>query len=278
MLSKKLTVPGYLYSARTNDALVPAFEEQYFKNVARYDDALMRIPDAFQMGVRMGHAFMKGLREAMEDQQRRGAHPMPGDVRSLGGDKFSWRIRPDLLGPDATILCFGVGTDISFEQTLAAETGCVVHCFDPTPQAMEYIAPIARADPLIKAYPWGVLSHDGFAQFYRSSQAGAGSLSAQNIGHGHAYIEAPVLRLRTIMLRLEMQEIDLLKIDIEGGEYDVIDDLVFSEIRIRQFCLEFDQPMPPWRTERAIQKLYLAGFHPVDIDGLNILFLHESVL
>ena len=99
-----------------------------------------------------------------------------------------------------------------------------------------------------------------------------------NLHFGDAYIEAPVLRLTTITRRLTHDHVDLLKIDVEGAEYDVIDDMLFSGLRVDQFAVEFDQPSPPWRTERFIAKLHGAGYHLIDVSGLNCLLIHERLL
>jgi len=277
-MQRKLTIPQYIYAGRTRDELVPLFEAQFLRQVERYDDALMAEPDAFEMAKRIGYAHMKSLREGLTALQGQGAHPSVAGVAELGDSGFSWRYAPQHLGPDAAVLCFGVGTNISFEEQLAEEVGCVVHCFDPTPQAMEYALPIARENPKLRFYPWGILSRDGIEKFYRSSEVGIGSLSTSNIGYGAAYMEAPVYRLLTIMRRLGLDKVDLLKIDIEGAEYDVIDDVIFSGVRVDQFCLEFDQPVPPWRTDAAMRKLYLAGYAPIESWGLNWLFVHERLL
>ena len=39
--------------------------------------------------------------------------------------------------------------------------------------------------------------------------------------------------------RHQIDHIDLLKLDIEGAEYDVIDDVLNEKLSIKQICLEF---------------------------------------
>jgi hypothetical protein len=57
--------------------------------------------------------------------------------------------------------------------------------------------------------------------------------------------------------------IDILKMDIEGAEYDVIDDLLRSEIEIHQLLIEFHHRFPSLgikKTRQAVEKLRNAGF------------------
>jgi Methyltransferase FkbM domain len=65
------------------------------------------------------------------------------------------------------------------------------------------------------------------------------------------------------MAELGHAHIDLLKMDIEGAEYAVIDDLVDSNIRPAQILVEFHHRMPgigPERTRHAVLQLRRAGF------------------
>ena len=52
-------------------------------------------------------------------------------------------------------------------------------------------------------------------------------------------IEVQLYRLKTIMEMLGHEKIDILKMDIEGAEYDVIKDIFCSNIEIGQILVEF---------------------------------------
>jgi len=67
-------------------------------------------------------------------------------------------------------------------------------------------------------------------------------------------------RLKTVMDNLGHRKIDILKMDIEGAEYKVIDDFLSSGIDVRQLLVEFHHGkfngISNADTKRAIQKLY----------------------
>lgn len=71
----------------------------------------------------------------------------------------------------------------------------------------------------------------------------------------------------------KLDRIDLLKIDIEGFEYGVLDDLLAAHLNVRQICVEFHHRVVPgisrWRSLLSIIKLRQAGYHLVNHDGLN---------
>ncbi len=52
-------------------------------------------------------------------------------------------------------------------------------------------------------------------------------------------IEVPAYSLSTICGQLEHNRIDLLKMDIEGAEYEVLEGLLESPIKPRQLLIEF---------------------------------------
>ncbi len=274
----KLTVPRYIYAGRPSDRLRPVFEEHFFRQAQHYDDSVMGDPEAYETAKRIGYAFCRITTNQMLKMQGEGRYPKAPALDDLGNEGFNWKFDPRPLHKDANVLSFGIGTDISFEEALTEKFGCAVHCFDPTPQAMEHAIKVRSKNRLINAYPYGILSEDRMLSFFKPADPKSGSLSASNLGVGTSFIEVPVMRLRTIMLKLKIDEVDLLKIDIEGSEYAVIDDLVLMRTKVKQICVEFDQPIPPWRTERAFQKLYLAGYTPVEAWGLNWLFVHNSML
>lgn len=266
-MKKNLLIPDYIYSARTKEEFIPFFEGQYLKQVEFYDDEIASHPDKKQMGVRIGYFHFDRLKEELEKKRDK-----EYEISSLGNPKFEWHFLADRLNSESNVLSFGMGIDISFEERLAEQFECVVHCFDPTPAAIEHAVPIVRSNPRIKMHPVGIFSRDQVVKFYKPVEQGLGSLSATNLTYSSVYLEAPVKRLYTIMRGLKIEKIDYLKIDIEGAEHGVIDDMLFSGIMPDQIGVEFDQPTPPWKVESTIRKLILAGYEMIDIWGLNALF------
>ena len=85
------------------------------------------------------------------------------------------------------------------------------------------------------------------------------------------------------MAALGHARLDVLKMDIEGAEYDVIDDLINSRVVVDQILVEFhhhQRYVPLARTRRAIEGLRQVGyrvFH-VSASGHEYSFMHERRL
>jgi len=83
------------------------------------------------------------------------------------------------------------------------------------------------------------------------------------------------------MKMLGHQRIELLKMDIEGAEYEVIQDLLESRVEIHQLLVEFHHRWPEVglnKTETAIQQLNSVGYKifSVSLSGEEYGFLHVS--
>lgn len=277
MILRRIDVPDYIYKGRVGEGLLNAFEDQYYRRVKYYDDALMESDDAKLMARRIGYSYIDELREKLTTRQQAG-HVPALSFKSLGDDGFAWRFLPEFIGPQSVAYCFGLGTNMTFEDTLARDTGAEVHCFDPTEQAVNYARPIVAANDRLTLHEVGLSNADTTLRFYRNPEPGIGSLSIKNLGYGDNFVEFEVKTLETLMRERGHTRLDLLKFDIEGAEYDVISDLAKHGTEVDQICLEFDQPVPPWTTADAIETLSQLGYVPISIWGLNFLFVHQRLL
>jgi 2-polyprenyl-3-methyl-5-hydroxy-6-metoxy-1,4-benzoquinol methylase len=73
--------------------------------------------------------------------------------------------------------------------------------------------------------------------------------------------------------------VDLLKLDVEGAEYEVIDSIIESGVRIGTLCIEFHTPSrrnSDERVENSIKKLLKAHFIPVFADVRNYTFVNAD--
>lgn len=75
------------------------------------------------------------------------------------------------------------------------------------------------------------------------------------------------------MKQLDHQRLDLLKLDIEGFEYDVIDDIITSAIRPRFILVEFHHSkyaIDKSRTMASVQKLRDYGYQIYWISDIGL--------
>jgi FkbM family methyltransferase len=179
----------------------------------------------------------------------------------LGSDYGGWVVCTSAgLGPDSTVYSVGLGEDASFDLALIKHFGCKVFCFDPTPKSVAWAERQSFPDKF-RFYPWGLAGSDGYMTFGAPSRADHVSYSAMK-AVGPA-IKCKVYRLSTIMAELNHSHVDLLKMDIEGAEYEVIEDITKSDLRPRQILVEFHHGMHQItleRTRSALNTLTSIGY------------------
>jgi FkbM family methyltransferase len=181
----------------------------------------------------------------------------------LGSDYGGWTILPDLLDSRSVAYSFGVGQDVSFDLALIDRFGLTVHGFDPTPRSRAWV--LAHSLPAAFVFhDYGIADFDGAMTFYPPKREDHVSYSAvPRATRSAASIQGQVLCLATIMRTLGHDHVDLLKMDVEGFEYDVIDALVENRIPVHQLLVEFHHRLPgigAHKTDHAVRGLRQLGF------------------
>jgi len=200
----------------------------------------------------------------------------------LGSSYGGWTILPQLLSSKSIVYSFGVGEDISFDLELIGRYGCAIHAFDPTPKSLRWIEEqtlprefvmhqyaLARTDGALELFAPANAEHASY-----SSLAGSAHLSGSSIS-------VPAKRLDTIMRELGHSRVDLVKMDIEGAEYGVIDSLERGGIAPLQLLIEFHHRfagagLPA--TKRAVNRLRELGYllYNVSASGEDFSFVLAS--
>lgn len=180
-----------------------------------------------------------------------------------GSEYGGWWICPTGLGPSAVVYSVGIGTDITFDLSLMAAHRLTIHAFDPTPGSIAYLASVQPPEALV-VHQVGLAAKDGTAAFLPPANPDHISHTLLPAGQTDPRaITVDVRRLSTIMRDLGHTSIDVLKMDIEGAEYEVLDDLLDERLPVRQILVEFHHRFPGVgveRTKRAVANLNAAGY------------------
>jgi hypothetical protein len=88
---------------------------------------------------------------------------------------------------------------------------------------------------------------------------------------------------RDIINQLGHKHIDILKIDIEGAEYDVIEDILNAKISINQILIEFHDRYVEngiMKTRQTVENLKNKGFIIFAVSDTyeEVSFIHKRVL
>lgn len=178
-----------------------------------------------------------------------------------------WWFTPEGLDADSIVYSLGIGDDIEFDLSVIEKYGVEVHAFDPTPSSIDMLKGM-NLPQRFEFHPWAVTAADGSLTFYpRLKKDGTKSdvmytLIAEEETVDDA-IEVPAYSLSTIIQKLGHEQIDLMKMDIEGAEYEVLDGLLASPIKPTQLLVEFHHRFPGIgldKTADVIERLRDAGY------------------
>jgi FkbM family methyltransferase len=189
-----------------------------------------------------------------------------------------WFVSPESLSAASIVYSLGIGHDISFDLSIIARYGVSVQAFDPTPSAVAWLAQQALP-PTFHVFEVGVAGFDGDAVFSLPADPRNPSFRYQGRADPTGSdLTCQVRRLPTLMQHLNHAYIDVLKMDIEGAEYEVIDDLLAAQVPIGQLLVEFHHRKPGIgadRTRLAVSRLREAGFRLVHLSssGQEMVFL-----
>jgi FkbM family methyltransferase len=214
------------------------------------------------MGLQDTARFAKRAVRAMRSQELWQGAQIKCPRMNLGKEGACWCVCPQNLSASSVVYSFGVGEDISFDLALIERFGLQVKAFDPTPRSMEWLQ--SQTVPLEFAFhAYGVAGFDGNCAFLPPENPAHVSHSMVARESSRPAIEVAVHRLGTIMKILGHEHIDLLKMDIEGAEYEVLADMLTCGIAVKQLLVEFHHRWPQIgieKTKQAIHALNAAGY------------------
>lgn len=172
-----------------------------------------------------------------------------------------------ILSADSIVYSLGIGDNILFDLALIERCGATIHAFDPTPGTYDTLD-AATLPPQFHFHPWAVAGDDGALTLYpRVRQNGSVSELMYTLvpdeNTKDSAIEVPAYTLASIMQQLSHKHVDVMKIDIEGAEYDVIDGILASAHRPTQILVEFHHRhagIGIKRTEAAVENLQAADY------------------
>lgn len=221
----------------------------------------------------------------------------------LGTVYGGWFLPDDcILDKDSIIYSGGVGEDMSFDLGLYDKFGCNIFLIDPTEKAhkhyeeckkyytvsgfkftggiqKDYYRHIEGLNVDFDKFQYikkGLWDKKDTLKFYKQSNDNFVSQSLINGMFSDKYDVVEVDSIKNIMKEKGHHSIDLLKIDIEGAENVVLNQMLDDEIYPKYLCIEFDLLLKRKdkdnSTINVIQRLQENGYTMIKNDNMNITF------
>jgi FkbM family methyltransferase len=195
------------------------------------------------------------------------------------GSICPWTLAPSAVRTNGLVISGGVGGDVSFELDLAARTGCRVMLFDPSATGRKTIESLHPLPREIQFFPYALASRDGTVGFAPPQDAEEGSFRApaRNEAASGSWESWSLRRCLDIA---KSDCADLIKLDIEGFEFEVLEALTSRRVRCRQLLVEFHygkkQAHSFWEHLNMLIRLRLAGYRLIHRKKADHTFLQTS--
>ena len=228
-------------------------------------------------------------------------------METLGTNYGGWAIPINAkLDSNSIVYSGGVGEDMSFDLKLEDKYKCKIFLIDPTQRAIkhyeevkqmfktkiialsgniqnDYLKNIIGLNPNFENFNYidkGLYREKTKLKFYKQTNPDYVSQSLVLNMFGNEYDEVEVDSIKNIMKEHNHTKIDLLKLDIEGSEIDVLNQMLDDEIYPTYLCIEFDLLLknkdPNKLTEKIAKRLQSNNYKILENKNLNITF--ERVL
>ena len=177
-----------------------------------------------------------------------GLLPKGDEIERLSPNGHPWAVDLSAFDEHPVVYSFGISDDIEFEVALLSVIPSNIHVFDPTPTTEEYLSTVSPDlrnrliyDPVALGAKSGKSSYLGEFDAAGKLVYLYSSRPTKMLAEGNTVkdVEIEFRSLEKLMEQNGHKSLALLKIDIEGHEYDVLESLLKSGLDVKQLAVEF---------------------------------------
>jgi FkbM family methyltransferase len=228
-------------------------------------------------------------------------------MEKLGTTYGGWFIPKDCnLNENSIIYSVGVGEDLSFDIQLQSKYNCNIFLFDPTKRSIKHFDECKKYYSTNKIYKFtgniqpdyytnivgqhpnfdkityintGLWNKKDTLKFYRQTEIKNVSQSLIPNMFSNDYDIVNVDCIKNQMTELKHTHIDLLKMDIEGAEITVLNNMIDENIFPTYLCIEFDLFIKKKDknndTKKLINRLISNNYQILINEDMNITFKRQ---
>src|SRR5262249_19698371 len=170
--------------------------------------------------------------------------------------------------------------DLSFDLALIDRFGAAtVRAFEPVQSFVDAARVQMGGHPGFTIDAVAVAPVDGPVRMQATHDPGSASVSPAGLYDTKDYAEMPGRSIRSLMAQYGDRRIDLLKLDIEGGEYELLPGLDLAELGIKVFAVQLHHNRPVSEARALIARLRDHGYEAIGVRPAGkVTFVNRALL
>jgi len=215
---------------------------------------------------------------------------LPRGFERLGTKYGGWWVYGPAIRQDPLLVDCGLGRDISFPVAFLERFGGRVVGIDPNPAALEYAHANAPTGMDVRSGAFWTEAGRTITfhlprppeQLPRGADGVSGSLLGSHSYAGSESLEVPTTSLDAVLESVERGDCDVLKLDIEGAEYAVLEALSATGglMRVRQLLVEYHHHCTDHSLEDtlgSVARVEASGFELLHTEDRNCVFVRRDL-
>lgn len=170
-----------------------------------------------------------------------------GPLTEVGTGREAWMVPAGTINGAWTCYCVGAGSDLTFDLELIRRYGATVRSIDPQNALRREAEPGAAADPRLTVIEATVAPQDGPPESGETGPDGK---------------ESP-RSLASVMADLGDQQVQLLKLNIGGGEYGLLETLDLRSLGVRVLLVKLHATRRVGEALQLLERVRNQGYQPV---------------
>ena len=165
------------------------------------------------------------------------------------------------IEPDDVVVDIGFNFGIFSIQSLRFKPKRIV-AFEPNPNLVSLYLNNFKTD-LIEIYQQAISNKNGKTKFFENSDTGMSTIIDDiNIDSRNTSYDVEVRAFNQIIIDYNLSNIDYLKVDCEGSEYDIFESIPdeYLKNKIRKISIEFHHELQDARVQKLIARLSESKF------------------
>ena len=187
---------------------------------------------------------------------------------------------PDLT-PSSTVIDAGCGYEADFSVAMIEGYGAKAIAVDPTLKHRPALKKLTeKYKGRFEHLPFAISISNGTLNFHEPKTYESGSIFSD---HGNmkrddfSIYEVTAINLKSLLDHIDIDQIDILKLDIEGAEYEFLEEIARDDLlAFKQLFIEFHhhavKRYTQTDTRRLTEKVCGYGFESYSLDDHNYLF------